>query len=199
MEQAPVVCPGAKSRPAPSGFSLVELLVLIAILATLVLIGFGIFQGVRQQASAAHARSDLATLSQGLEQYRRHFGAYPETADSPDKLYRALTGRLSPAGKPVNVRNLLAPVPVNLNDDAQPDAAGNYFVDPWGHAYQYVFFTRQEGTASLQRSYVLFSFGQRSTTAILPTRAQVVPSTSGPRGGAVSTDPINAPNIYAGP
>jgi prepilin-type N-terminal cleavage/methylation domain-containing protein len=198
MLHTPAVCRGASARRAPSGFSLVELLVVIAIMATLLIIGVGIVQGVRQQAANAHARGDLAALSQALEQYRRQYGDYPQTADSPEKFFQALTGKLGPTGAALQGRSLLAAVPVNLRDPDNPTASGNAFVDPWGHLYQYVFFTRQVGTAPPQRGYVLYSFGQRSSTATLPTRVQVVPDTSGPRGGAVSPEPINAPNLYAG-
>ncbi len=198
MLHTPAVCPGARPRPPAGGFSLVELLVVSVIIATLVFIGFGIIQGVRQQAAWSHARSDLAALSQALEQYRRHYGDYPQTADSPEKFYQALEGKLGPTGVSLHERNLLAPVPVNLRDPVNPAAADNAFVDPWGNAYQYVFFTRQAGTAPPQRGYVLYSLGSRPSTEALPTRAQVVPDTAGARGGAVSSEPINAPNIYAG-
>ncbi len=198
MLHTPAVCSRARPRSRAGGFSLVELLVVSAIIATLVLIGFGIFQGVRQQAAMAHARSDLAALSQALEQYRRHYGDFPQTADSPEKLYQALMGRLGPTGISLHERNLLAAVPVNLRDPANPQAADNAFVDPWGNAYQYVFFTRQAGTAPPQRGYVLYSLGSRHSPDTLPTRAQVVPDTTGARGGAIASEPITAPNIYAG-
>ena len=192
------VGPGSMRRRTSSGFSLVELLVVIAIIATLAFISFGIVQGVRQQAAAAHARSDLAALSQALEQYRRHLGEYPQTADSPEKLYQALLGKLGPTGAALPGRNLFAAVPVNLRDPDNPSAVNNAFVDPWGNAYQYVFFTRQVGTAALQRGYVLYSLGSRSSSDPLPTRSQVVPDTTGARAGAVSSEPINAPKISAG-
>ncbi len=198
MLHPPAVCPGARSHRLTGGFSLAELLVVSAIIATLIFIGFGIIQGVRQQAARSHARSDLAALSQALEQYRRHYGDYPQTADSPEKLYQALEGKLGPTGISLPERNLLAAVPVRLRAPDSPTATDNAFVDPWGNAYQYVFFTRQVGTAPLQRGYVLYSLGSRRSTDALPTRDQVVPVTSGDRGGAVSSESFTVPNIYAG-
>lgn len=198
MLRTPAVGPGVPRRPALGGYTLMELLVVMVIIGTLAFIGYGIIQGVRQQASGAHARSDLALLVQALEQYRHQYGDYPQTSDTPEKLCQALAGKLGPTGAVLHNRSLLALVPVALKDPDQPEAAGNYFVDPWGHAYQYVFFTRQEGTGPVQRGYVLFSLGQRLLTETVPTRAQVVPATSGNRGGVISSDPINTPNIYAG-
>lgn len=198
MLRPPAVCLGATRRRAHGGLTLVELLVVIAIITTLAAIAFGIVQGVRQYAAAARARSDLAVLSQTLEQYRHQFGDYPQTADSPDKLFQALSGRLGPGGAPAHGHSLVVGVTVGLRNPDRPDAIGNYFVDPWGNAYQYVYFTRQDGTAPVQRGYVLFSFGQRSLTEKLPTRAEVVPTTSGSQGGAISSAAINAKNVYAG-
>jgi type II secretory pathway pseudopilin PulG len=173
------------------------MLVVLGIIATLGLIAFGIFKGVNEQAGVAHARADLTALTQGLEHYHKQYGEYPATADTPEKLYQALTGRLGPTGAELHARNPLAEVPVRLRDPSRPDAAGNHFVDPWGNAYQYVFFTRQSGTAPLIRGYVLYSLGPRKSTDPLPTRAEVVPSTSGAQGGVVSLAAANTPNIYA--
>lgn len=198
MLHTPAVCPTARRRHARGGFTFVELLVVIAIIVTLAAITLGILQGVRQYAGTAHARADLAALSQALEQYRRQYGDYPQTADAPEKFYLALTSRLGPTGAALRSRNLIAAVPVRLRDPDHPDDLGNYFVDPWDRAYQYVFFTRQGGTAPAQHGYVLFSFGPRNSTGPLPTRADVVPNTAGAQGGVVSSAAVNARNIYAG-
>jgi general secretion pathway protein G len=198
MLRPPAVGPDAPRRRVRDSFTLIEVLVVMGIIATLGLIALGIFQGVRHKVADAQARSDLAALGQALELYRRQYGDYPQTADTPGKLYQALTGRLGPAGAVLHGRNLLPDVPVPLADPAHPDATDNSFVDPWGNPYQYVFFTHQAGTAPLRRGYVLFSFGPHTATETLPSRADVVPSTSGAQGGAISSAPVNARNIYAG-
>ena len=198
MLLTPAVRAGLRRRHARGGFSFLEVLVVIAIIMTLAAIALGIAQGVRQYAAVARARADLSVLAQTLEQYRGHYGDYPQTADSPEKFCRALAGRLGPTGAAIRGRNFLSALPVSLRDPEHAEAAANTIVDPWGHAYQYVFFTRKVGTAPVQRGYVLFSYGPRSSTETLPSRAEVVPSTSGERGGMVSSAAINAKNIYAG-
>ena len=198
MLRTPAVRAGSRGRQPRGGFSFLEVLVVIAIIFTLAAIALGIAQGVRQYAATARARTDLAVLAQTLEQYHRQYGDYPQTADSPEKFCRALAGRLGPTGATIRGRNFLSTLPVSLRDPEHPDADANFIVDPWGHAYQYVFFTRQVGTAPVQRGYVLLSLGPRSSTEPLPSRAEVVPRTSGERGGVVSSAPINAKNIYAG-
>ena len=198
MLLTPAVRAGIRRRHARGGFSFLEVLVVIAIIVTLAAIALGIAQGVRQYAAMARARADLAVLGQTLEQYRRQYGDYPQTADSPEKLCRALAGRLGPTGAAIRGRNFLSTLPVSLRDPEHPDAEANWVVDPWGNAYQYVFFTRPSGTAPVQRGYVLFSFGPRSSTETLPSRSEVVPSTSGSQGGVVSSAAVSAKNIYAG-
>jgi prepilin-type N-terminal cleavage/methylation domain-containing protein len=198
MLLTPAVRAGFRRRHARGGFSFLEVLVVIAIIATLAAIALGIAQGIRQYAATARARADLAVLALTLEQYRSHYGDYPQTADSPEKFCRALAGRLGPTGATIRGRNFLSTVPVSLRDPEHPDADTNAIVDPWGHAYQYVFFTRQIGTAPVQHGYVLFCFGPRHSTEILPSRAEVVPNTSGEQGGVVSSARVNAKNIYAG-
>jgi len=194
---APAVCPVAPRRQARNSFTLVELLVVIAIIATLAAIALGLVQGVRQRAAIARVRTELAALSLSLAQYRRHFGDYPQTADSPQKFYQALEGKIGPTGAAVRERSLLASLAVSLRDPDQPEAETNCLVDPWGNAYQYVYFTRQVGAAPLYRGYVLFSFGVRTPAETLPTREQVVPITAGTQGGDISPSALNAKNIYA--
>jgi len=189
---------GAAPRPARRGFTLVELLVVIAILATLAAIALGLDQGARQHAAISRARAELAGLSLAVEQYRRHYGDYPQTADSPERLYRALAGRIGPTGAAVQGRSVLDGLTVSLKDPDHPDAEPNCVVDPWGHAYQYVYFTRQAGAAPRQRGIVLFSFGPRNAAEVLPTREQVVPCITGEHGGDISASALNAKNIYAG-
>ena len=199
MLLAPAVCSVANRRRVSIGFTLLELLAVIALIAILSGLAFGMVHSARQQAALNRARAELAVLAQVLEEYRLQYGDYPQTADSPAKLYQALTGRLGPTGGPVSGRSLVATLPIPLNDADHPDSATNYFVDPWGHAYRYVYFTRQTGLAPapLARGHVLFSLGARIAAETLPTDAQVVPVTSGDQGGAISPSPLNAKTIYA--
>jgi general secretion pathway protein G len=198
MLRAPADCLVAHRRRAHGGFSLFELLVVLAIIATLGVITFGIVQGVRRHAATARARGELAALSQALEQYRRQLGDYPQTADSPERFYQALAGRLGPTGTALHGRSYLEGLSLSLKDPDHPDFSANYLVDPWGRAYQYVYYTRQSGAAPLQRGYVLYSCGPREPAEAAPTRAEVVALTSGAQGGAISQSALNAKNIYAG-
>src|SRR3989344_2029162 len=52
----------------PQGFTLVELLVVISIIAILSVLGISLFGGVQQRARDARRRSDIAAIKNALEQ-----------------------------------------------------------------------------------------------------------------------------------
>ncbi|MEO0032065.1 MAG: type secretion system protein GspG [Pseudomonadota bacterium] len=109
----------ARKAPAPNGFSLIELMVvifIIGLLATVVMINVLPSQ---DKAMVVKARSDIATLSQAMEMYRLDQSTYPDQA-------QGLAALKSP--------------PANLTMP-QSYRAGGYVKDlpndPWGHPYQY--------------------------------------------------------------
>ena len=80
-------------RCAP-GFTLVELLTVIAIIAVLSGIAFSIFRSASKSSQLARARSELAALATALEEFRRLYGDYPQTgfAQAPLVPTTATTG-----------------------------------------------------------------------------------------------------------
>jgi prepilin-type N-terminal cleavage/methylation domain-containing protein len=101
-------------RDACKAFTLIELLTVIAIIGVLAGLTFGVVRGVGEQGKITRATAELASLNNGLEEYKRYFGDYPwvgnDTNDdevNPDpnnrqvtdrayNLFRALGGRLTP-------------------------------------------------------------------------------------------------------
>jgi len=68
-----------RRRFCHAGFTLLELLTVMAIVAILASIAAGTMRGARQRAAVARAKSELALLVQALEEYKRHYGDYPQT------------------------------------------------------------------------------------------------------------------------
>jgi len=105
----------ARRTHRPSGFTLIELLTVIAIVAILVSFGAGAIRGAVERSAIARAKSELALLAVALEDYRRHYGDYPQTgpsvvssqhvsgttgpglATAQARLFNALTGVYRPA------------------------------------------------------------------------------------------------------
>jgi prepilin-type N-terminal cleavage/methylation domain-containing protein len=60
-------------------FTLIELLTVMAIIAMLAGFGVNAMIGAKQRAAIARTKAELAHLSQALEDYKRHYGDYPQT------------------------------------------------------------------------------------------------------------------------
>lgn len=118
-------------------FTLIEVLVVLVVLASLAGIGLTAAQGARAMAETQQARADLARIAAAIESTRTHLGRYPASAD-PASLYATLTGRADVDGRLLaNAgRRLLEPAGLRLAlpGEAEPN---NYLVDPWGRAYVY--------------------------------------------------------------
>lgn len=63
-------------------FTLLELLTVVAILALLASISFGVIRSTKQRVHMARAKAELALIVQALEDYKRHYGDYPQTGPS---------------------------------------------------------------------------------------------------------------------
>ena len=106
--------PLARQHRQPSGFTLVELLTVIAVIAILSTITIGAVRGAKQRTNIARARGDLAALATALEEFKRFYGDYPQTGEFPQapatptgtaapgqqfaqtKLFNCLTGVFGP-------------------------------------------------------------------------------------------------------
>lgn len=65
-----------------SGFTLVEILVVITILAILMTIGITVYSGVQKNARDLRRKSDLRTIKIALELYYQSKGSYPIAASA---------------------------------------------------------------------------------------------------------------------
>ncbi len=61
------------------GFTIIELLIVIAVIAILVGIALPRFKGMRDEGNIAKAKGELRSLQTAVESYRIHYGAYPAT------------------------------------------------------------------------------------------------------------------------
>ena len=74
------------------GFTLIELLIVVAIISILAAIAIPNFLEAQVRAKVARVRSDMRTISIGLESYRIDFNSYP-----PDRNWSTLMGMPVPA------------------------------------------------------------------------------------------------------
>ena len=59
------------------GFTIIELLIVISVIAILVGIALPRFKGMRDEGNISKAKGELRTLQSAVESYRIHNGAYP--------------------------------------------------------------------------------------------------------------------------
>jgi len=149
-------CERARFRKGDNGFTLLELLVVIAVVATLSGIVFGAGRHAAESGRDARARAELTALSAALESYRLVHGDYPRT-NLPTRLLQSLIGRRGPDGQPLNARCLIDARRFTTNGGLDPftnDTAE--LLDPWGQAYRYAY----KSEASWNNpAYVLYSAG----------------------------------------
>jgi general secretion pathway protein G len=125
-----------KNRPARSGFTLIEILVVIVVIAVLAgMVAPNVFKHVGE-AKNVTARSQIEMLGAALDAYRLDIGRYPTTSQGLAALWQAPTG----ADRPVAWRG--------------PYLRKEVPLDPWGRAYIYKAPGEQNPTG-----YDLISYG----------------------------------------
>ena len=177
MSRISAICPqktgfAAGCRPASrstarcrSGFTLVELLIVVAVILILAGITFGISRGVQNAQARAEAKAELAVLAQALEQFKSRYGDYPwhdsdggypnsnEVDETNTMLLYALTGRMvmerdNGSVEVRKVNNDMDNAQVEANPkfidpsklstrDLNNDGSPDALVDPWGNPYKY--------------------------------------------------------------
>jgi len=136
-----------------SGFTLLELLLVIAIITVLVGLLFPAFQAVQNSAKKTQAKNDLTQIVTAVNAFYTEYGKYPlpstattdtiygpEGTSSADLFYtlRAVASGLN-TGNAINPRQIVFISPPDVKDPASPHAGisptdGQYY-DPWGTVY----------------------------------------------------------------
>ena len=138
-----------RKRPDESGFTLVELLVVLVIIGGLTALVAPNFIGQSEKAKPQTARVQLESLRNALDMYHLDVGRYPTSQEGLE----ALRSRPGTAGR-WSGPYLRDPIPV----------------DPWGNAYFY----RNPGESGA--TYDVGSFGSDGRTGGQGNAAEVVVS-----------------------
>ncbi len=120
--------PHARPHRRSHAFTLLELLTVVAILALLAAISFGVIRSTKQRANTARAKAELALLSQALEDYKRHYGDYPQTGPSAANPQR-VTGTVGPGANTAQARLFNALIGVYGPSNFNTRLNGPFLVD----------------------------------------------------------------------
>lgn len=174
--------PGAINNRA--GFTLLELLVVLGIIAILASLALGAGRRVVESGKVARAKGELTVLAAALESYRRNYGDYPQTGDAA-RLLQSLLGRRGPLNHAIDGRAFIESAKFSTADAHDPLAnLSAVLVDPWGRPYVYSYKTQAPWTNT---GFVLYSIGPdgADSPALLT-------------GGFIDPAPsVNADNLYA--
>lgn len=163
---------------ARKGFTLVELMAVVAIIGTLAVVGVGSYNFIQGRAMEKRAETQMALFISGLERYKADFDTYPDKDEpiaedfSPSRYPRKNEAAVrsdrsssivvAALGGGTDTNEIKVYVP-DLADFENPqgwfvDSNREYVVDPWGNPWAY-----RPGTALLgqnpKASFDLWSAG----------------------------------------
>ena len=186
-----------------AGYSLVEILVVLAVILILGGITFGTAAGVMSARMRTVAKAEISLITQSLFLFNQKYGDYPWTEGIEKNsitLSKALLGWKVFDGDPIKMVDLKK-VPAegisslielskvlykgNLPLSEKTIPSNIEFIDPWGSPYVYAY---KESSDWDNFSFVLYSKG--------PDKADVKLEASGVLGRQWKNFPKNTDNIY---
>jgi len=134
-----------RQSPIPGGFTLVELLVVVAILGILASLVTAGAQAARRRGAMTKAKSTIAALETAIAMYEGDLGEYPSMGNA---------GLISALQDDPNDADWNGPY-MEFKEEELKDGQ---LLDPWGQAYSYVS-VNGGSPQHRERSFDLWSFG----------------------------------------
>ncbi|MFP4283376.1 MAG: type IV pilin protein [Opitutales bacterium] len=168
-----------------TGFTLLEVLVAMAVLGILASIALSVRGASQEQSRRSRATGELAVLAQALERYRAQWGDYPWVPAGEDGalvLAAALRGerlpdgsRLPPESAP---RAFFEPLSFRIVKVAagEPPASApgrgeaDVLLDPWEQPYRYFYRASASDERWQRQGFVLLSLGPSGGAALATGR-----------------------------
>ena len=140
-------------------FTLIELMVVVAIIGVLAGLVLGGAGAVRGRAARGQAKAEIAAIEAGLARYQMDFGGYPVAGTATGTNYNPSPSSYTSAGQALFTnlwgtnkfntgsggRKAYISVKPSMVNTSSASTTADYFIDPWGYAYGYYW----SGTNSL--------------------------------------------------
>jgi len=125
---------GSAPRHA-AAFTLIELLIVVAIIAVLAAIAVPNFLEAQTRSKVSRAKTDMRSLATALEAYRIGNATYPVAQRHNGAYFRPLSARLIPLTTPVAFITSIPPDPfpedISFDPDGDHDAFDYWDLDSW--------------------------------------------------------------------
>lgn len=146
-------------------FTLVEILIVVAIIGTVVTVPVLAFGSINRNARDTKRKQDIDKVSAGLQQYRNEIGSYPNAAD-----YSGLSAFLIPKH--------LSSLPTDPRGAAAPGGGYTYRVDGSGTSFV-LYATLEKTVGGNNEVYSLTPQGSAVITGVPPTPIAFISPTGG--------------------
>lgn len=143
------------------GFTVIELLVVLAIIGILAGLIMGAAQSARKQALIAKAKASISSLETALGMFQSDIGAYPSAGNA--NMITCLTSSsgclVGTSGTPMTTSQAANWSGPYMNFQTNEVSSGT-FIDPWGNPYVYTAGSNHGTGADYTNNYMdIYSFG----------------------------------------
>lgn len=131
------------------GFTLIELMVVIAIIAILASITIPVIGRALESARRAQARTEIASIQTAIRAYFNEYGRYPFGSGQPDVTYLEGNAELIEVLRdPNHERNPRGIIFIEVPDRSLDESLG--FIDPWENPYRIAIDTNFDNSVDTQ-------------------------------------------------
>lgn len=120
---------------SPRGFTIIELLVVVAVIGVLMSLLFPAVQGALDAAKKAQAKNDVMQIATAIVAFDTEYGRLPSSNSTPQPLStNNILGALTGSDTNLNPRKIIFLEVLSYRKGKGGISGGN-FVDPWTNAY----------------------------------------------------------------
>ena len=127
-----VAMPALKS---PSGFTMIELLVVMAVIGVLMSLLFPAVQGALDSAKKAQAKNDVVQIATAIVAYDTEYGRLPNSNAAPQVVNSNILGALTGTDTNLNPRKIIFLEIQTSKKGKGGISPSGIFVDPWANSY----------------------------------------------------------------